>query len=317
MRRIDPTHCLVRACGLAVCVTLAVACGGAGGDGEVYGGYGLLNLASVTPTAELAASTSGSGQFAADFLRRTSFTNLVVEIDYPVGHPPAVGVAQLLEERLAERCDKPDGVTVVLDDAIPLAEIPPILGVADLDELESAYRDMYADVTSQTAVMYVLYVTGNSDLDGATTEVVGLSYHGSSIALFLEAADQGTNPLVTTAEVQGATIVHEMGHQLGLVNAGVPMAAPHADSVHGAHDIERSCTMYWLISVPQGAPNLADPGFAQFDPNCVADLQAAGGLGPLPARIATQTLDGPSESVVVGTCGGCLGRVRSIVPARR
>ncbi len=317
MRRSNLSQSLVRACGLAVCVTLAVACGGGGAGEAASGGYGLTNLASVMPSAELAASTSGSGQFAADFLRRTSFTNLVIEIDYPAGKPPAAGVAQLLEERLAERCDKPGGVTVVVDDAIPPAEIPSILGVADLDEIEAAHRDMYADVTSQTAVMYVLYVTGKSDLDGSTTQVVGLSYHGSSIALFLEAADQGNNPLVTTAEVQGATLVHEMGHQLGLVNAGVPMVTPHADSLHGAHDIERSCIMYWLISVPIGAPNLSDPGFAQFDPNCVADLEAAGGLGPLPARIATQTLDEPSEGVVVGTCGSCLGCVRTVVPARR
>lgn|GEM_PF-1676228 len=317
MRRFDLSQSLVRACGLAVCVTLAVACGGGGGDRVTYGGYGLIDLASVTPNAQIAASTSGSGQFAADYLRRTSFTNLVVEIDCPVGHPPAPGVLQLLEERLAERCDKPGGVTVVVDDEIPPAEIPPILGVADLDEIEAAHRDMYADVTSQTAVIYVLYVTGQSDLDGATTQVVGLSYRGSSIALFLEAADQGNNALVTTGEVQGATLVHEMGHQLGLVNAGVPMAAPHADSLRAAHDIERSCIMYWLITVPLGAPNLLDPGFAQFDPACVADLQAVGGLGPLPARIATQTIDGSSEGVVVGTCGGCLGRVRTVVPARR
>lgn len=316
MRRFDPSQLLIRACGLAVCVALAVGCGGGSGD-SIDGGYGLQDRASITPTPQIAAANSSSGEFAADFLRRTNFTNLLVEIDYPVGRPPSPDVTQLLEQRLSERCDKPGGVTVVVDDAIPLAEFPPVLGVADLDDLEAAHRDLYADGTTQTAVMYLLYVRGRSDLDGPTTHVVGLSYRGSSIALFVDAADQGNNVLVTTAEIEGSTLVHETGHQLGLVNSGIRMVQPHEDPSNRAHDIERSCIMYWLISVPLVSPNLGDPGFAQFDPQCLSDLEGAGGLGPLPARIAAQSFGAPSERVFVGDCGCCLDRLRTVAPARR
>ncbi len=321
MHRSDPASLAVRAAGLAVCISLAVACGGGGGGGVPANAYGLVDRASVTPTARIAAVNSGSGAFAADFLRRSNFTNLIVEIDFPVGRPPAPGVLQLLEDRLTERCDKPGGVTVVLDDAIPTSEFPPVLGVADLDGIEAAHRDNYADLASQTAVMYILYVVGESDLDGATTHVVGLSYHGSSLALFADAAAGGNGVGVTTAEVEGSTLVHETGHQLGLVNAGIPMVQPHEDAGNGAHDSDPSCIMYWLINVPTIAPNLGDADFAQFDGHCVADLESAGGLGPVPARIGTARLGEPSPRVFVGTCGCCLPRFRtpdgSALPARR
>jgi len=318
VRRFNPSQLLLRACGLAVCVTLAVACGGgSGGDGSNPAAFGLRDRASVTPTPAVAAANSGSGEFAADFLRRTNFTSLIVEIDYPAGRPPSSSVVQLLEQRLTERCDKPGGVNVFVDDAIPLAEFPSVLAVADLDDLEQAHRDLYADVTTQTAVMYLLYVKGASNLDGPTTHVVGLSYHGSSIAYFVDAGDQGNDLLVTTAEVEGSTLVHETGHQLGLVNAGIPMVQPHEDAAHGAHDLEPSCIMYWLINVPLVSPNLGDADFAQFDPQCVSDLESAGGLGPLPARIATQRLGASSERMAVGDCGCCLDRLRQIAPARR
>ncbi len=311
MRRFQPSQLLLRACGLAVCTALAVACGGGSGDGgSDPAAFGLRDRASLTPTPEIAAANSGSGEFAADFLRRTNFTNLLVEIDYPAGRPPSPGVAQLLEQRLTERCDKPGGVNVIVDDAIPLAEFPSVLSVADLDNLERAHRDLYADGTTQTAVIYLLYVRGQSNLDGATTHVVGLSYHGSSIAFFVDAGDQGNDLLVTTAEVEGSTLVHEIGHQLGLVNAGIPMVQPHEDPTNGAHDIEQSCIMYWLINVPLVSPNLGDAGFAQFDPQCLSDLEAAGGLGPVPARIGTSSLEDPSDRVHVGDCGCCLDRRR-------
>jgi len=73
----------------------------------------------VTPNPRAAAVDSGPGAFAADYLRATVFTRLVVEVDYPASRPPTQASLDLLRDRLIERCDKPDGVEVVADDAIP------------------------------------------------------------------------------------------------------------------------------------------------------------------------------------------------------
>lgn len=296
--------------GAACLFAILVACGGGGGGGGDDGLAAARDLASVTPTPTSAAVNSGAGDFAADFLRRTNFTSLVVEIDYPVGRPPSPGVVQLLEDRLAERCDKPDGVTVFLDDAIPLAEYPSILSVDDLDDLEAAHRDNFADLALREAVLYVLYVKGESDLGGVGTQVLGLTYHGSSVALFVDAA-ASTGFGITTAEVEGTGLVHEAGHCLGLTGSTVPMLVDHRDELHGYHDADEASVMYWIIQVPNVAPNLGDADFAQFDANSVADLAAFGGLGPLPAFVRTAA---PAAAWIglepVATCPNCAHRRR-------
>ena len=302
----------LRVAAVAALAVVAVACGGGGGGGGGGGDGGTgfppaEDLASVTPSATSAAVQSGAGDFAADYLRRTHFTSLVVEVDYPVGYPPHASVLTLLEERLAERCDKPGGITVFADDAIPLSEFPAVLGTDDLDDLSVAHRDLYADAGSQTAALYVLYVKGASDLDqsGTGTQVLGLTYHGGSIAMFVDAADQGNNPFVTTAEIEGTGLVHEAGHCLGLTGSTVPMLVDHRDDLHGYHDSDPDSVMYWIVSVPQTSPNIGDADFAQFDANSIDDLAAYGGLGALPARVGTSAAPDPFERVPVGRCALC------------
>lgn len=309
---LDPrrTRFAVRATAVAALSLVAVACGGGGGGGGDDGGSAFpeaQDLASVTPSPTTAAVQSGAGDFAADYLRRTHFTELVVEVDYPVGYPPSASALALLEDRLVERCDKPGGITVFADDAIPLSEFPSVVDTDDLDDLSATYRDLYSDQGSQTAAMHVLYVKGASNLDGsgASTQVLGLTYHGGSIALFVDAADQGANPFVTTAEVEGTGLVHEAGHCLGLTGTTVPMLVDHRDDMHGFHDVDPDSVMYWIVTVPQVAPNIGDPSFAQFDPNSIDDLAAFGGLGAVPARVAAGMLVDPFERVPVGRCVHC------------
>ncbi len=291
--------------GAAALFAILGACGGGGGGGG-GGGSDAQNLASVTPNPTSAAFNSGAGDFAADYLRRANFTSLVVEIDYPVGRPPSPGVVELLEARLAQRCDKPDGVTVFVDDAIPLVEFPPSVSVGDLDDLESAHRDNFADLGTREAVLYILYVKGSSDLAGPGTQVLGLTYHGSSVALFVDATSpQGFG--VTAAEVEGTGLVHEAGHCLGLTGGTVPMLVDHRDEIHGYHDSDDASVMYWIVQVPNVAPNLGDADFAQFDVNSINDLAAFGGLGPVPAFVATSRLD-EFFRTPVAHCQGCVRR---------
>jgi hypothetical protein len=298
---------------LVVVTTLGIAasCGGGGGGSSGYGN-GLVDGASVTPTAIQAAQSSFPGEFAGDFLRRTIFTSLLVEIDYAAGHPPSQEAMDLLQDRLAEVCDKPGGVTILQDDAIPLADIPSSTSVSELEDLEAIWRDHYADANTQEAVLYFLYVTGQSDLGGGpSTQILGLTYHGSSIALYVEVADQGSNPFETTEEVEGMAIVHEAGHALGLVNGGVPMVVEHEDGLHDGHDDDEASAMYWLIQIDPVAPNIGDATFAIYGANCEADLAAAGGLPAAPpARIAAVTRAAWPRTVV-GTCGGCASRARA------
>ena len=295
----------LRALALALPAFGSFACGGGGGGdglGSVFNP--AFDLASVTPTPRAAATTSAAGSFAADYLRSTNFTRLVVEVDYPANRPPTPASLELLHDRLVERCDKPDGVVVVADDAIPESEMLSIMPLDRVQALEDRYRDTFSDLATKTAAMYVLYVTGHSDMDKDGGQLLGIAHRGGSIAYFVDRAERGDDLFVTTAEVEGTGLVHEAGHLLGLVGGGVPQTTYHVDPNSTFHDVDPDCVMYFLIHVPTALPNLGDEDFAQFDRHCVDDLEAFGGLGAWPGldAQAVHAARRPADSVVVGVC---------------
>ncbi|WP_408096291.1 hypothetical protein ACJVC5_14715 [Peredibacter sp. HCB2-198] len=78
--------------------------------------------------------------------------------------------------------------------------------------------------------------------------------------------------------VEQATIIHETGHALGLVNNGLPMKAAHQDSEHGAHCSEPTCVMYWQNEGTSGLRNfvknlIINRSTVMFDSQCLNDAQ--------------------------------------------
>jgi hypothetical protein len=261
---------------------LAFACGGGGGGGTPIDPT-PKDLASVTPSPQQAARSDDVGAFAADYLRSTNFDRILVEVDHPDDWEPEPDAIALLAQRLSERCDKPGGVDVVVDEGYPPEEGRPIWSPNDQEEFEDAHRQAFADLPSKTVAMYVLYVHGHSVQDGQLGTIIGQSYRAGSFVYFLDRARENANPpQVLVSELEGTTIVHESGHLLGLVDGRVPMVHNHEDGTHGYHDVDPDCVMYFLVHANSAGPSIGDPDFAQFDPECVADLEAFGGLGPLP-----------------------------------
>jgi hypothetical protein len=316
MRTVPRLHEVRTAAAILSLAALAISCGGGGGGGGGGNGGGgggtdtqgsaaiSQDRASVTPSPVVAARQSPPGAFAADYLRGTSFTSLVVEIDYPVGKAPSPEAVSLLEARLAERCDKPDGIVVNVDDAIATSEFPDPVSVDDLARLEAAHRDTFSNLATKTAAMYVLYVPGSSDLDEpqSGSVILGLAYAGSSIGFFIDNANPGRTTLVTRQEIEGTGIVHECGHLLGLVDGGCPMVVDHEDDEHRGHCNVPTCVMFWQVSIdPQS--RIIDLSFAEFDPHCAADMAAFGGLPVSPLSVRPSVIPGPFPPIHVGDCG--------------
>jgi hypothetical protein len=266
------------AAGLALGVA---ACGGGGGGGAPPLHPGppppvvAQDRASVLPSPEEAAVEALPGAFAADYLRGTHFTTLVVEIDHPASRAPSPEAVDFLRQRLLERCDKAD-VLVVVDDAIPDDRFPPVVSLADAQEIEDESRDSFADESTGTAVAYLLYVRGISAQDGTGGRLLGVTHRGGSIAIYASNVDSSADAFYTALEFEAHTLVHEFGHLLGLVDGGVPMVSDHRDPRHPFHSNDRDCVMYWLIG-GLGGSAFGEPGFAQFGPNASADLAAFGG----------------------------------------
>ena len=86
---------------------------------------------------------------ARDFLSASPYTSLLVEIDYVQGEAPDQAALNLVQTRLNERCNKPGGITIKVDNAIP-TPARSTWSLADVQGLERQYRNSYS--SGNTAV---------------------------------------------------------------------------------------------------------------------------------------------------------------------
>lgn len=119
--------------------------------------------------------------------------------------------------------------------------------------------------------------------------VNGYASHGSSIigfhisntkimVLFKEVIKSSASGSLSMVPkyVEQATLIHEMGHALGLVNNGLPMQKDHQDTPNGAHCSNENCVMYYAN---EGAGSLkkyidkviAEKRLIMFDQQCLND----------------------------------------------
>jgi len=258
------------AAALAVAL-LTAGCGGGGGGATVA----KANDGVGEPLAPVdAASKSNPGELAARFLQDTTFRSLVVEVDYVEGRAPDAEALDALVARLTSVCRKPQGATIVLDDAIPAGAFPDVLDAGSLESLETTWRDRYADAATGSAVLYVLCVPGAHEDDTPTARALGMAYGGTSVALFLDATDRGHDVFATTAEMRAMILIHEACHVLGLVNNGLPMMAAHEDPHHAHHCDDATCLLAAAPTLPRLGPEIDDPAFSPLCPHCLEDLAA-------------------------------------------
>jgi hypothetical protein len=158
---------------------------------------------------------------------------------------------------------------------------------AEIDSIEGSVRQHYTD--SSQAVAFFLFVDGGSESDSGNALVLGAAYHATSIVIFLgnirSVAAPANSPLggiIGTAPSEGdieqAVMIHEFGHNLGLVNNGIPMVTNHEDSSHPHHSSDQNSVMYWAVESNSVISVFgSNPVPWHFDANDKADVQAARG----------------------------------------
>lgn len=187
---------------------------------------------------------------------------MIIEITPTTGHQPKTQALDLLMARANERCNKPQGINLQVDDLVPLDPVP--VGhrqwqLADLNTFEQKHVKLAS--TPDRAVLNILYLDGTY---GPNAAAIAISYTGHSIAIFTD--------MLGPNGPEGAALVHELGHQLGLVNGTTKQLTPHEDTTHPLHDINQSCVMFFSLD-PRG--DTASP--TDYCDLCKADLEAAGG----------------------------------------
>ncbi len=223
------------------------------------------------------AVTSRAGDYAYDYLRSDTYTSVLVEIDYIAGRPPSGLALDALEEALVTYLDKPDGISLLVDDEIPLSESPGAWSPQDIRALEEQYRDHHRDPATGEMVLYFVYLDGHSVYDDGEGRVLGHTLSGSSLAMFKDTIlDRGGPPFVVE-QVEPKVIVHELGHVLGLVDNGLPMQTDRLDHQHGKHDLDPDCLMHWTVSSDRVVDVIQGNASTEFCSHCEDDMAAARG----------------------------------------
>lgn len=213
------------------------------------------------------------GASAQDLLSGSDYERLILQVQYVEGFRPSDGGLQLLEEFLNDRVNKPGGVVIQVDEEPLVIEPQSSYSAADIRNLEEEHRTSYTDGTTMTA--YLLFIDG--EYEGGSN-VLGIAYNNTSMALFVEKIRQYTDgPLEPSREtVEGTVGMHELGHILGLVNNGSDMQAEHQDEPNGKHCDNENCLMYYAVRTTDFISNLMG-GTPDLDQNCLDDLLANGG----------------------------------------
>ncbi|HLF16876.1 MAG TPA: hypothetical protein VI796_05540 [Candidatus Thermoplasmatota archaeon] len=210
-----------------------------------------------------------------DYLRDSTYTRWVIEMDYVEGERPSDDVLNLLQQRMAALAHKPDGVAVERGDELDATG--DVWTAESLRELSRDHRTV--DTGGSTVATHVLF------LDGSYTDedALGVTLGHGLVAIFSERVREvcpalAVPPCLYTAEdILRAVVVHEFGHVLGLVNNGVPMQTDHEDEGHPGHSDSPDSVMYWAVETADVLQRLSGGLPTQFDANDRADLREAGG----------------------------------------
>lgn len=183
-----------------------------------------------------------------DVSKLYSVSNLQVFVYYEPGAEPYVKDAlpfqywTILQQNLA----------ALYQGKLPSASIVVPMEISQMTQIAAQSKNLWStqDVLnlsktfgkSSTGVFTIIFLNGHSDQGQG---IIGFQITGTNvIAVFKDVVKTvGPEDSLVTRYIEQATLVHEMGHALGLVNNGLPMLTAHRDADNGAHCSVKDCVM--------------------------------------------------------------------------
>lgn len=233
-----------------------------------------------------------TGASANAILSNTAFDKLLIEIAYVSGFQPTVDAIETLEEFIKARTFKENVEFKYTSLSSPNEET---LTLEEVGNLEKDNRTAYNN--GNTLAIYIYFADAPSDSDDESENLVtlGAVYRNTSMVIYEKTIKElaGRSNVVSVSEVEAATLNHEFGHLLGLVNLGTdPVNPEHEDTEIDENDVESGnnhcnvdgCLMraelQFGASMLKMMQSNASKGLAtlpQLDAECILDLQGNGG----------------------------------------
>ena len=208
------------------------------------------------------------GQAARPLLRPGRFSQIVVEMDWVAGREPTAKAKEILAARLKEVSHK--SVRFAGGNAINPG------GPWTIDDIATLSLNRNTHSIEPNLSLYIAFLDGRAD---ENKFALGRVVASTVIAIFPDVIKNFTPPNVDIADVQAGSMVHELGHLLGLVNLIYDSPRPHADPKNPQHSKNPKSVMYHAYEQSFGASVFGAPP-NQFDADDLADLAdlAAGRL---------------------------------------
>jgi hypothetical protein len=206
---------------------------------------------------------------AKDFLSDKKYESLVIEVCYVDGYAPDQAAIDNLKTFLAQRLNKPDGITVTYKSIGN-----PQKNSFDLEALRDMEKDHRTAFTKGDKLAVFAFFANAPYSNGNT---LGVVYGTTSFAMFEKTIQDNSGGLgqPTQTVLETTVMEHEFGHLMGLVDSGTPMVSAHAANDH--HCSNSDCLMYYAVETLDFIGNLTGGEIPELDADCIADLQANGG----------------------------------------
>jgi len=214
--------------------------------------------ASENPQELFPANFQATGSSANDILANTNFDKLQVEIAFVQGFRPTDEALNQFQAFLQQFTFK-ENIELVFTE-LPSPNKESLDLNEDIAPLELENRTVYND--GSTLGIYIYFADAPSEGDDLDEGLVtlGAVYRNTSMVIFEETVRtlSGRSLLITNADVESATLNHEFGHLLGLVNLGSPPVNAHEDTEAESHCNVDPCLMRAELEFSaSGKPNLA------------------------------------------------------------
>ena len=166
-------------------------------------------------------------------------------MQYAQGFELTSAAVNNLKTFIEQRLNKPGGI--ILKQSAIAAPGKSSYTASDLAAIEDKNRKEFT--REDTIAVYFFVADSKFSEDTDNSKVLGVAYRNTSMALLGSTIRELSGGLTQPERSKLETVVlqHELGHILGLVNAGTAMVTNHQDAPHGRHCDNSNCLMHYTV----------------------------------------------------------------------